>query len=150
MSEAPAPNASPFTLPEEREPILLHDGDLELRYSDRTVGGCGRIELFLLPTPRFGFFLENVPVSLDAESAGELGVPGLAGSLEAVVGDSRFGLSGFMSGSTQGSAGDRDSLSIAEVRFLVANLPFFIGESLQAPRSLPERAGRWIRTGEAG
>jgi hypothetical protein len=138
MSEAPAPNASPFTLPEEREPILLHDGDLELRYSDRTVGGCGRIELFLLPTPRFGFFLENVPVSLDAESAGELGVPGLAGSLEAVVGDSRFGLSGFMSGSTQGSAGDRDSLSIAEVRFLVANLPFFIGESLRAPRSLPE------------
>jgi hypothetical protein len=72
MSEAPAPNASPFTLPEGRhEPILLHDGDLELRYPDRTVGGRGRIELFLLPTPRFDFFLENVPVALDAESADE-------------------------------------------------------------------------------
>jgi len=138
VSEAPAPHASPFALPEGREPILVHDGDLELRYPDRTVGGRGRIELVLLPTPRFGFFLENVPVSRDAGGADELAVAGLAGSLEAVVGNSRFGLSGFMTGSTQGSAGDGDSPSIAEVRFLVANLPFFIGEPLHRTRSLPE------------
>jgi hypothetical protein len=138
VREAPAPHESPFALPRGREPILLHDGDLEIRYPDRAVGGRGRIELVLLPTPRFGFFLENVPVSPDAGSADELAVPGLPGSLEAVVGNSRFGLSGFMSGSTEGSAGDSDSPSIAEVRFLVANLPFFVGESLHGTRSLPE------------
>lgn len=137
MSEAPAPNASPFLLPEGREPILIHDGDLELRYPGRTVDGRGRIELVLLPTPRFSFLLENIAVSHDAGSADELAVPGLAGSLEAVVGNSRFGLSGFVSGSTQGSAGDGDSPSLAEVRFLVANLPFFIGEPLHGKRSLP-------------
>jgi hypothetical protein len=65
-------------------------------------------------------------------------VPGLAGSLEAVVGNSRFRLSGFMSGSTEGSAGHSDSPSIAEPRFLVASLPFFVGESLHGTRSLPE------------
>jgi len=92
----------------------------------------------MLPTPRFALVLENVPVSPDAGSADELAVAGIAGSLEAVVGNSRFELSGFMTGSTQGSAGDGDSPSIAEVRFLVANLPFFIGEPLHRTRSLPE------------
>lgn len=138
MAEAPAPNASPFAPPEGREPILVHDGNLELRYPDRTVGGRGRIELLLLPAPRFRFLLENVAVSPDVGNADELVIPDLAGSLEAVVGESRPGLSGFISGLTQGSAGDGDSPSIAEVRFLVANLPFFIGEALHATRSRSE------------
>jgi hypothetical protein len=140
VSEAPAPHPSPFALPEGREPIPLHDGDLELRYPDRTVGGRGRIELVLLPTPRFAFSIENVPVFLDAGSADELVVVGLAGSLGAVAGNSRVGLSGFITGSTEGSAGEGDTPSLVGVRFLVANVPSFIGDPLHGISSHP--AGR--------
>lgn len=138
MSAAPAPHASPFPLREGREPILLYEGKLELRYPNRTVASGGRIELSLLPTPRFGFFLEDVLVAPDAGDAEELIVPGLAGSLEASVGNSLFGVSGFMSGSTEGSIGDGDSALLAEVRFLVANLPLFIGDSLHETRAISD------------
>jgi hypothetical protein len=136
--EAPT-HRSPYPLPTGREPILVHEGELELHHDDGVIRGRGRLELVVLPGLRFTFVLPNVPiVGPNVIGVSELAASGLEGRLEAFAGHASLGPAGLVSGSAEGAVGDAERASLGEVRFLVANLPDYIGDSLHGRRPLPD------------
>lgn len=56
MTDYPAtPTPAPYPLPADREPLLFHEGLLELRHQHAVVEAEGRLELELVPSLRFRF-----------------------------------------------------------------------------------------------
>src|SRR5205823_3393438 len=53
VQESSAPHPSPYLLPNDRDPVLIHEGALELRHNEGAIHGEGRLELVSVPALRF-------------------------------------------------------------------------------------------------
>jgi hypothetical protein len=130
--DAETPTPAPYPLPVGREPVLIHEGPLELRHQEVVIEGEGRLELELVPSLRFRFVLPNAPVAMDVTGNGTLLVAG--SSVPVFVTNTVLGR-GTVRGSLDGSS-IGESSEIAEARFLVANLPEFLGDPLHETQVL--------------
>jgi hypothetical protein len=119
----------------EREPIVLHEGELTVRKGDIVITGPGRLELDLRPQVDFRFVLPQVALVADLLGEAQLSVTGLAGELEAFVGRIELSSPGCIRGWVQGDVGD-GSVGLQEVRFFVLNLSEYFGASLLEERAV--------------
>lgn len=131
---------SPYPLPARREPLLLYEGSLELRHDADVVVAEGRLELALVPSLRFRFVMHDARVTTDVTGHATLVIPGLSATVPVFVTNASIGGGGAVKGSLDTSSSGPAS-DIAEVRFLVANLPDFLGDPLTEDH--PSRSGFW-------
>jgi hypothetical protein len=125
---ATTPTPSPYPLPAKREPLLLYEGQLGLSHHEAMIDAEGRLELELVPSLRFRFAMPDAPVTADVTGNASLFISGLNATAPVFVTNaSLFG--GTVKGSLDLSSSGSVS-GISEVRFLVANLPDFLGEPL--------------------
>lgn len=139
MSVKATPTPSPYPLPAGREPLLLYEGTLELRHPEAVVEAEGRVELQLVPSLRFRFVMGNAPVAADVTGHASLLISDLNATVPVFVTNASL-----IRGPVKGSLGHSSSGTapgIAEVRFLVANLPDFLGEPLTEDH--PSSSGFW-------
>jgi hypothetical protein len=141
MSPATA-TPSPHPLPRRGTPIVLRRGRLELRQQGQALSAVGRIELELRPSLRFRFVMPTAQVSRGFLEGAELYLPGLRATVPVFVTNTPlFGVgtvSGTVENASVGSGGE-----LVEARFLVANLPDFLGDALR-------EAGEGVRSSWAG
>lgn len=126
------PTPPSYPIPAGREPLLLYEGLLELRHQEAVIEAEGRLELEFVPSLRFRFALRDAPVTADVTGPGTLLVAG--SSVPVFVTNTVLGR-GAIKGSL-GASSTGGSAEIAEARFLVANLPEFLGEPLHEGRTL--------------
>jgi hypothetical protein len=137
-NDPPTPTPSPYPLPAGREPLPLYEGPLELRHQEAVMEAEGRLELELVPSLRFRFAIAAAPVTANITGHASLLVAGLNATVPAFVTHASLGrgaVGGSRDPSSTGSASH-----IVDVRFLVANLPDFLGEPLSDDHS---RSGFW-------
>jgi hypothetical protein len=127
----PAATPPPYLLPERREPIVLHEGPLELRHDNGTVVAAdGRLELQLVPTLRFRFVIPDPPTMASFPGPSPLSVVDLDAVVPVFVTRASIGEGAEIVGTLDTSSVNPAS-DIVEVRFFVPNLPDFMGEALR-------------------
>lgn len=129
----------PYPLPARREPLTLYEGPLELRHQDAVVVAEGRLQLEFVPSLRFRFVMADAAVTADVTGQASLVISDLNATVPVFVTNAsliRGPVKGSLGHSSSGAASD-----IAEVRFLVANLPDFLGEPLTEDH--PSGRGFW-------
>jgi hypothetical protein len=135
IDDPAAPTPPPYPIPSRREPILLHEGPLELRHDDVAIEAEGRIELELVPSLRFRFVIPDAPVPALITETSTLFVPAFRATAPAFVTNSSLGR-GTIKGSLNPSSAGASS-GLAEVRFFVFNLPDFMCDPLREVRAVP-------------
>jgi hypothetical protein len=131
-SATPAP--SPYPLPAAREAIVLHEGALELRHDGNPIAADGRLQLEVVPSLRFRFVIPDSGLAAPFTGRCTLSIPEIGASAPAFV--TNFQAGGVIRGSLDTSSAGTSS-DIVEVRFLVANLPDFMGTTLASQSPLP-------------
>ena len=126
----PVATPPPYPLPARKEPIVLHEGPLELRHENgAVVAADGRLELQLSPTLRFRFVIPEPPTMALFPGPSTLSVVGLDAVVPAFVTRSAIGDGGIVG--TFNTSSVNPASDIVEVRFFVPNLPDFMGEALR-------------------
>jgi hypothetical protein len=135
IDDPAAPTPPPCAIPPRREPILLHEGALELRHDALAIEAEGRIELELVPSLRVRFVMPDASVAAPVTGPSTLFVPAFRAKVPVFVTNVSLGR-GTIKGSLQPSSAGA-SLGLAEIRFFVANLPDFMGDPLCEVLALP-------------
>jgi hypothetical protein len=118
---------------------MLYEGSLELDHEGAVTAAEGRLELELVPSLRFRFVMPDTLVLANITGQATLFIPGLSATVPVFVTSASLGrgaVKGSLNASSSGPAPD-----IAVVRFLVANLPDFLGEPLT--ETDVSRSGFW-------
>lgn len=112
-----------------------------MQHQNHVIEGRGRIELELLPSPRFCFVMRAAQLIELSLGEAQLALPPLSAKVAVLVTNLSLGSVSAIRGTIQNASVDSGA-ALTVVRFLVANLPDFLGD----PVAERDRSGTIKRT----